>query len=466
MKSQLTDAKQRSSALATKIQKLRLLQPNYPVRPDRTPFFYGWVIVAAATLGILMSIPGQTMGVSVFTDHLLEATGLSRLALSNAYFVGTLTSGLCLPFGGILLDRLGARVMVVVSSVWLALTLVYLSGCDRIATFLSTLTSLSLSTTALIVLTLGFISLRFSGQGMLTLTSRNMLGKWFDRQRGLASGISGIFTSLGFAATPLILKYAIDGAGWRGTWLGLAAVVGLGMGLIGWLFFRDNPEECGLQMDGTTALPAPTAAASLEPIVLTQHEFTRGEALKTLAFWATTMALSSQALVATGITFHIVDLGATVGLSEEGAVSWFLPTAVVSTLVGYSIGVAADRLNLKLFYLAMMMAQGIGFMGVAHLGIPLFRIAAIVGLGISGGCFGTLSAVTLPRYFGRVHLGAISGVQMMSIVIASAIGPSFLAVFKAQLGSYQTGLYFCCGFPAIAFLLILGSRNPQRSLPH
>lgn len=463
MKSHLTDA-QRSSALASQINKLKFLNPNYPFQPDRWPFFYGWVIVAVTTIGILMSIPGQTMGVSVFTDHLLAATGLSRLALSNAYLVGTLTSGLLLPFGGILLDRLGARVMVVISSVWLALTLVYLSGCDRISLFLSTHTSMPASATALILLTLGFVSLRFSGQGMLTLTSRNTLGKWFDRKRGLASGISGIFTAFGFAATPLILSYGIGQAGWRGTWWGLAAIVGLGMGVIGWLLFRDHPEECGLQMDGVPAVAPEPVQSSIEPVqILQQHEFTRSEALQTLAFWATSMALSSQALVVTGITFHVVNLGETAGLSESEAVSWFLPMAVVSTVVGYSIGIAADRANLKGLYLMMMVAQGLGFIGVANLGIALFRNLAILGLGVSGGCFSTLSSVTLPRFFGRLHLGAISGVQMMSIVIASAIGPSFLAVFEEQLDSYQTGIYCCCSFPAIAFFLILGSRNPQRN---
>jgi hypothetical protein len=41
-----------------------------------------------------MSVPGQKMGVSVFADPLLAATGSSRLEPSNAYLVGTLVSGL------------------------------------------------------------------------------------------------------------------------------------------------------------------------------------------------------------------------------------------------------------------------------------------------------------------------------------------------------------------------------------
>jgi hypothetical protein len=36
--------------------------------------FYGWPIAAAGALGVLMSVPGQTMGVSVFTDSLLTAS--------------------------------------------------------------------------------------------------------------------------------------------------------------------------------------------------------------------------------------------------------------------------------------------------------------------------------------------------------------------------------------------------------
>ena len=43
-----------------------------PFPPSRLPFFYGWVILGAGIIGILMSIPGQTMGVSVFTENLLE----------------------------------------------------------------------------------------------------------------------------------------------------------------------------------------------------------------------------------------------------------------------------------------------------------------------------------------------------------------------------------------------------------
>jgi hypothetical protein len=47
------------------------MQPDFPFAPGQVRVFYGWVILVVTTIGILMSIPGQTAGVSVFTDHLL-----------------------------------------------------------------------------------------------------------------------------------------------------------------------------------------------------------------------------------------------------------------------------------------------------------------------------------------------------------------------------------------------------------
>ncbi len=162
-----------------------------------------------------MSTPGQTIGVSAFTDHLLAATGLPRLQLSNAYFVGTLTSGLLLPYGGVLLDRFGARMTAFFASIGLALTLCYLSFSDRLATLISNkLAIVPYSTVVLFILVLGFVCLRFSGQGMLTMTSRATIGKWFSRRRGFFSGITGVFLAFGFSIAPLTMSSLIDIFGW------------------------------------------------------------------------------------------------------------------------------------------------------------------------------------------------------------------------------------------------------------
>lgn len=479
------------------------VDPNYPFQPSRFPIFYGWVILVSSIMNVIMSIPGQTIGVSVFTDHLLEATGLSRLDLSNAYLLGTLISGCLLPFGGALLDRLGARLIIFSSALGLSLTLFYLSAIDRLAAGLlqhfSTLSSdinplMRAKSFIFMMLIVGFTSLRFNGQGMLTMASRTTLGKWFDRWRGKVSGIEGVVIACGFALAPWVISHWINAMGWRQTWRSMATVIGFG-GLMGWFLIRDNPEQCGLLMDGATpetAISCSDTTANLmtqtssetSPKTTSQAIFvpnsdeptsknvpssnfklegyTRREALNTLAFWAAVLALASHALAMTGITFHIIDIGVELGLSAAQMVRIFIPIAIVATVIGVLTGIASDRIRLQTLYILMMVFQGIGFSALGHYNLFVFQWIVTISLGITAGCFGTLLTVTLPRFFGRACLGAIAGVQTMTIVLASALGPTLLAWFKETLHSYKPGLYICAGFSPIIIILMAFAQTPPQ----
>ncbi len=77
---------------------------------------------------------------------------------------------------------------------------------------------------------------------------------------------------------------------------------------------------------------------------------------------------------------------------------------------------AGDRVRIQSLFIFMMVFQAIGIVAVADLDIAWMLVTAVVSLGISGGCFGTLSTVVLPRFFGRAHLGAIARMQMMAVV--------------------------------------------------
>lgn len=411
--------------------------PEVPFSPRRAPFFYGWVVVGAATLGLFASIPGQTMGVSVFNDALIDATGLTRLAVANAYLAGTVASGLCLPWGGTLLDRFGARQAIVAASIGLGVMLVLLSHVDHLAP----------SGAEFVVLAALFFGLRFSGQGMLAMTSRTTMARWFERIRGLVAGVSGVFVGFAFGYAPRLFDAWIERAGWRGAWREMALIVGVGFAFIAWLFFRNRPEECGLTLDGDPPKEKRAEAAEEEP------SKTRRQALRTVAFWAVTICLSSQALIITGVTFHIVDIGAKVGLERAAAVAVFLPMAVVSTTTGFFGGALADRVRVRTLLALFVVAQTLGLVGAAYL--ETGPILFMAGFGISGGLFGPIAQVAYPRYFGRQHLGAIAGAQMMAVVLGSAVGPSLLAVSERLTGSYGPALLDLIALPVVGAALAL-----------
>ncbi len=445
------------------------MRADFPFRPASLPIYYGWVILVVATIGLIMSAPGQTIGVSVFTEDLLEVTGLSRVEFSNAYLIGTLASGLLLPYAGTLIDRLGARVTVVAASLGLGAVLAALSQIDRGAAGLAQL-GIPLAPATFGLFCIGFLGLRFTGQGVLTLVCRTMLGRWFERRRGLVSSISAPFSSFAFASSPLLLGAWVAESGWRDAWLEMAVIVGFGMALFGWFFFRESPEACGLLIDGDPPSPSSAArnttetdpSATLQPEE-TVRDFTRAEALRTAAFWIVTIGISNHAMVGTGIALHIVDLGAEAGLDEAAALRIFLPVTLVSIPTGIIMGLAVDRLPMRFLIMGMMVGQMLMFGLVPHMDDSLLYGLCILGWGFSAGFYGPLTVAALPGFFGRTHLGAISGVMMMVIVIASALGPALLAAFKAHFGSYAPGLHILAFLPLGVFIAAPFTRNPRRA---
>ncbi|MBD3307854.1 MFS transporter, partial [candidate division KSB3 bacterium] len=206
------------------------LPPHLPFSPSASPVFYGWIILVVGIVGVVMSSPGQTIGVSAFTDFLVRDLAISATNLSLAYLIGTLASSFVLPYAGRAYDRYGARLMGMTVAVALGGVLVGLSLLPQVLSFLHTRwPGLQSAPTAFGLMSLGFFLLRFCGQGALTLVSRNMVLKWFERRRGLVNSFVGVATTLGFSASPLIFNSMIQHWGWQGTWrlLGLMIAIPL-----------------------------------------------------------------------------------------------------------------------------------------------------------------------------------------------------------------------------------------------
>ncbi|MDA3951164.1 MAG: hypothetical protein PF508_18295, partial [Spirochaeta sp.] len=144
------------------------LPPHIPFAPTSGRFFYGWIILALGTLGVLMSTPGQTVGVSPFTDFLIRDLGISRTSLSLAYLIGTLSSSFTLTHAGHAYDVHGARLVGTVVAIALGLVLLMLSVIPQTVAVLQHLfTGLPATGTAFVLVTIGFFFLRFFGQGVL-----------------------------------------------------------------------------------------------------------------------------------------------------------------------------------------------------------------------------------------------------------------------------------------------------------
>ena len=440
----------------------RFFKPSFPFEPRKFPFFYGWWILIVATFGMLASIPGQTIGVGVFTEHLLSVSNLSRLDLSIAYMLGTVGSSLLIPYGGKYLDFWGSRIMIIFAGMGLAFALFLLKNTEGLLALVNQLSWLSPFFVSFFILSIIFLLLRQFGQGLMTMVSRFALSKWFDRRRGLVTGINGVFVSFGFSSAPLLLNTLILDQGYLGSMVILAIICGLGTAFLGWLFFRDQPEDCGLEMDGSTPQKLGAMHANLgSPQNTTAKDLSLEEVRRSFTFWIFTIGMASSSLIITGFTFHIASIGETAGLDRSAIYSIFLPISIISVITNFTSGWLSDRIPLKYLLMVLVLSLGLGSFGMLYLHETIGRVLVMIGYGIQGGVWGCLSVVTWPRFFGRKHLGAISGLFMGVVIFASAIGPAFYGISQQVTGSYNTSAWVAV---FINLLIFVGAFKAHKAI--
>jgi MFS transporter, OFA family, oxalate/formate antiporter len=345
------------------------LPSHRPFDPARAPFFYGWVILVVGTLGILVSAPAQTMGVSAFTDFLISDLPISRTNLSMTYLLGTLGSSFILTRAGRIYDRHGARLV-----------------------------------------------------GSITIVL-----KWFVRRRGLTNGFVGIATSVGFSSAVIAFNGAIDYAGWQTTWRILGVILAVPVALLFLLTARDNPQECGLKPDGPGKALRRNSSLEMRPTV----DFTVVQAQRTLTFWVFLGTVTLASMYFTGLTFNIVSIFEEAGYPRSLAIAIFL------------------------------LASG----AAIFLSAPLMVVLLILGKGINGGMFGLVASVTWPRYYGLLHLGAITGFVMGWGVAGSALGPYLFSLALNGTGSYAVVSVVVALVAGVLLLLSPFANRPKAPRP-
>jgi cyanate permease len=262
----------------------------------------------------------------------------------------------------------------------------------------------------------------------------------------------------------------IDIDGFRTAWRIMALTLVVVVGSIVITFYRVSPEAAGIKIDGQdrTAIaeepkPGASTAEQTLPIVGTEHDATRAQALRDVRFWALTIPVAALSSTATAVTFHIVDLGAELGLTDSEIVRIFVPIAFVSVPVTLLTGWMTDRVTPLVIAAAMSLTQLVMYPTIGFLDTWWGAVAAVITWGAAQGCFSSLTSAAIPKVFGRRHLGAISGIQMSAMVIGSAIGPAFFALVQSVTGDYRAALWLSTVVPAVALVLsIAGLRHDRQ----
>ncbi|MEX2279941.1 MAG: MFS transporter [Acidimicrobiia bacterium] len=392
---------------------------------DRIPVHYSWVVLVAGTIAVGMTIPGQTVGVSVFLDFIIDDLGLGRSTVSAVYTAGTLVGSLSLPYIGRAIDRHGPRRAVLLIGSAFALACVFMGFVGSVLT-----------------LFVGFALIRALGQGALGLVSMHTINLWFVRRRGLAIGLAGVGMALATSVMPAVINSLIATFGWRTAYALLGLAVAVVVLPVGGGLFRFAPERYGREPDGKKFEGAESVSA-------TERNFTLAQARRTITFWLFASGAFLTAMLGTGLVFHHFSIMDNNGLSRELAATVFISFGIVQAIANLLTGWLLDRVPPR-FLLAVAQAAMVTVMILATSvsAGPSLLVYGVV-FGIMQGMSGAISLTVYPHYFGRTHQGAIKGMVSTIMVAGTAAGPLLLAVGFDMSGSYRPVLLGAAIAPAL-----------------
>ena len=404
-----------------------------------TKFFYGWIIVGIANIGIFSSGPGQSHTFSVFVEPISQDLQLSSASIASAYGLATLIAAFLLPYMGKLIDRYGARFSLIIISIILGISCIFFGAASNF-----------------LMLTVGFGFLRFFGQGSLMLGCANLVSQWFDSKRGFAMSLMALGFGMSMAVHPPLSQLLIDEYGWKYAWIILGVSTWIIMVPALFILAWNNPENIGLKPDGEKK----TKLTKDEVQVI--EGLNLKEALKENSFYILAAMWFGMAMLVTTLHFYQVTILTNQGISTEYAASLFTISAVAMVVFMPLVGKFFDNFPTKYVLATGLLINSISLISITYSNNDAYSLFYAISFGINNAFSMTMFGYIWPRYFGRKHLGSIQGTGQMIGVIGASLGPLPVGFAIDYLGSSLVTIRCLSVYPIImAIIIIMFLKSPS-----
>ena len=361
------------------------------------------MVWACAAGAFCASAPYQSF--AIFLRPVSEDLGWSREAAAASFGTMALLAAAAAAPVGRLLDRHGARRIVLPSLTVLGLAVASL------ALLTPSLTHLYAISAAIGLATIGASPVAYS----------RAIFSWFDVRRGRALGLMLAGPAIAAVVMPAIAANLIQALGWRAAWLAVGMlIVGFGVPAVT-LWLHDRP----------TVVARDDAGADGGTV---------RDALRSRRFWTLIAVIFGSALMISGFIVHGSAL-----LTDRAFTA--TQAATVISLYGAAnlggrllTGWLLDRYPAPRVAAVMLVIAGSGGLLLSRAQAMETAIAAAVLIGVGAGGEIDINPYLLSRYFGMRSLSTLYGCNWMALGIASAIGPVLMGRAFDATGSYATVL--------------------------
>ncbi|HEX2930232.1 MAG TPA: MFS transporter [Candidatus Binatia bacterium] len=404
--------------------------------------YYPWVVIGIAFLTVAVAF-GARNAFAVFLVSVIEEFHWSRGLASGALMLGSVMWTLSAPVIGVLLDRLGPRIVMPGGAIIMAIGFVITGLGHTVVEYYIGMG---------VFMGVGFAALPMTSQA-------TFLSNWFVRKRGMAIGLAASGIGLGILLVVPWTQWLIASYGWRAALFILAGVLAVIIAPVNFFFQRQRPEEMNLQPDFGQAPPKVSAALAKAP---SADGPSLKEALRTWRFWAFGAGVLAGAIPLHMVLIHQVAAVGDAGFSKElaalalGLIGLFTAPAMIF------MGLLADRIGRQWSYAlgSASLMMGILFlmlMTSASQTWLFYAFPPFIAFGFSSrqSLYPTIAA----DLFHGKSFGAIIGAIARFIGAGAGIGPWLGGLIHDWTGGYYWA--FCVAqamtFASVGFIWMAGS---------
>jgi MFS family permease len=387
---------------------------------ESSPRYAGWRVVLACYLAAVFCWGFGLYGHGVYLTELHRLHGWQTALISGAITVFYLLTAALVVFVSDAITRLGPRRVMLIGACCFGSAVALLS-------IIAELWQLYL---AYLLMAVGAASMHV---GAIT----NVVGLWFDRQRGLALSLALNGASSGGILVTPVLVLAIAHYGFPNAIIGSSIVIAVIL-LPAIALWIDRP--------GITAAHsnAPPAAAA----------WTRGSALRSTKFWSVAAPFAMALTAQVGFLVHqIAILQPNLGRAQAG---FSVAALTIAAIIGrFGLGAFAKRLDMRRFTAWSLASQAAALLVIAATTNATALIVACVVFGLSAGNLLTLPSLVIQREFDASSFGMLVGLSWATSQFTYAFGPGLLGVVRDLTGGYAAPLGICVALELAAAALIL-----------
>mgnify|MGYP000668953322 FL=1 len=371
-----------------------------------------WVVVWA-TFVCLAVIFGVSYSFAAFFENFAKEFAAQRADVSWIFGLCGLVYFVLGAGGGMLADRWGPRMVCMTGMVFIAMGLFLTSLAQS-------LTTVYLSYGLLVGLGIAFVY----------TPSIACVQPWFNKRRGLASGIASAGVGAGTLILPVVVSYLLIEVNWREALQMMSAGVLL-IGLTAGFLLKRAPNLSG---NTSGQLPGLTLSATL----------------KTPSFKWLYMGTLLGAPVMFVPFAHISAAARDAGVPDAQAVG-LVGLIGIGSLVGrFAIGWLADRMGRIRTLMLMQGLMGLSYLVWAGAQDPWMFAVFALWFGLSYGSIVSLLPAICMDLFGGRAVSAIIGTLYTGAALGNLLGPVLAGQVFDMTQSYALVIWITLGISAMA----------------